>query len=249
MLEAIAIDDERAALNQLQKMASVNGKVKIIGQYTDPKEALEQIKTCRQPQIVFLDISMPEFSGLYLAEHIIQVAPQTGIVFVTSFNEYALKAFELKALDYLLKPLTQERFNQCIDKLLRFGFKRLEPENINQLNLHFQESVKKIFVNNDEEIILLKPEDIYYFEVQDKVVLIRTIKNTYTSANTLEYFQTKLQNSNFYRCHRSYLVNLDKVSRFISYSKTNCEVGFAEIRDTVLVSKRNIGILKKMLEY
>ncbi|HHV65087.1 MAG TPA: response regulator transcription factor [Peptococcaceae bacterium] len=248
MLKAIAIDDEIAALNQLQKMSAVNGKVQIIGQYIDPKEALEEIKRFR-PQIVFLDISMPEFSGLYLAEQIVRLLPQTNIVFITSFHEYALRAFELNAMDYLLKPLTQERFNQCIDKLLRFDSKRIEPDNIIQLNQQFKESAKKIFVNCDEEIILLKPEDIYFFEANDKTVLIRTINRMYTSTSTLEYFESKLQNSNFFRCHRSYLVNLDKVSRFISYSKTNLELGFADIKDTVLVSKRNIGILKKMLEY
>jgi DNA-binding LytR/AlgR family response regulator len=248
MLKAIAIDDEIAALNQLLKMSAVNGKVQIIGHYTDPKEALEQIKALR-PQIVFLDINMPEFSGLYLAEQIIGLIPQTCLVFITSFDEYALRAFELNALDYMLKPLTQERFNQCINKLLQFGFKPIEPDNINQLNLHFKEAAKKIFVHYDEETILLKPEDIYYFEANDKTVLIRTAEKTYTSTNTLEYFQSKLQNSNFYRCHRSYLVNLDKISRFISYSKTNCEVGFMGIKDTVLVSKRNIGLLKKMLAY
>lgn len=248
MLKAIAIDNEKTALTQLEKMAAANGGIDILAKFTDPVEGLETLKKL-QPHLVFLDIDMPVISGIYLAEQVVKFCPVTGIVFVTSFDDYALKAFELNALDYLLKPLTEKRFDQCIEKILTYGYKTISPANISSLNQQFKESAKKLFVDNRDETLLLKPEEIYYFEVSDKTVLIKTLQNTYTSGNSLDYFEAKLQNSNFYRSHRSYLVNLDKVSRLITYSKTNCEVGFADIKETVLVSKRNISLLKRLLEY
>jgi len=248
VLKGIVIDDESAAIKQLEKSAVLNGNIQIIAGFTNPEEGLVNIKKFR-PDIVFLDINMPEISGLYLAEQIVKFSEHTSIIFVTSFNDYALKAFELNALDYLLKPLTQERFDQCIRKILKYGPKTISQQNINLVNSGFRESAKKIFVDNGEETILIKPEDIYFFEVNNKIVLIHTQNGKYTSPSSLDYFESKLQNSNFFRCHRSFLVNLDKVYKLFFYSKNNCEIGFSNIKDTVMVSKRNIHILKKLLEY
>lgn len=248
MLRAIAIDDEKAALSQLKKTAVTNKKVEVIAEFTDPLEGLISIAELR-PNIVFLDIDMPEMSGIYMAEQIIKSYPDTGIVFVTSYDEYALKAFELNALDYLLKPLTQERFNQCMDKLMQYEDIRTDALAIHSLNNKYKESVKRLFIENEGETILVKPDDIYYFEVRDKTVIIKTRTNTYTSSNPLKFFETKLQNSSFYRCHRSYLINLDRVSRFVYFSKTRCDAGIDDISDTIPVSKSNINAMQKLLKY
>lgn len=248
MLRAIVIDDEKASISQFNKIAKQNSKVDLLGAFTDPLEGLMSIGT-NKPNVVFLDINMPEMSGIYLAEQIIKLYPKTYIVFITAYDEYALKAFELNAMDYLLKPLTQERFCQCIDKIYQYDGKGTNVDNIHNLNYQFKESLKKLFIDNKDETILVKLDDIYYFEVMDKTVIIRTMPKTYTSSNSLKYFETKLQNSNFYRCHRSYLVNLDKVSRFICFSRNCYDVGFDDIKDTIPVSKSNIGVIQKILEY
>lgn len=247
-MRAIVIDDEKAAINQLKAIGASSEDIEIIAGFTDPMKGLENIKTL-QPQVVFLDISMPEISGLYLAEQIVKACPQTGIVFITSHDAYALEAFELNALDYLLKPLSQERFDKCIAKLLQYGYSSITSERLHHINHNFKEAAKKLFVEDNGDTVLLRPENIYYFEVRDKIVLIKTRNKEYASYNSLGNFEAKLQNSNFYRCHRSYLVNLDKVDRFINYSKKICEVGFSDIEETALVSKNSIGIMKKLLEY
>lgn len=248
MFKAISIDDEKAANCCLESMAGKNKHINIIASFRDPLEGYENIKK-HLPQVVFLDISMPEMSGLYLAEQIIKACPQTAIVFVTSHDTYALQAFELNALDYLLKPLSQERFDKCIAKLLRYGLNIPSSESLYNISTDFKESVKKIFVEDKGETILLKPEDIYYFEVRDKTVFIKTRTENYSSLSSLGYFETKLQNNNFYRSHRSYIINLDKVSRLIYFGKIICEVGFADIKETALVSKNNVPTLKKLLKY
>ena len=248
MLRAIAIDDEKAALSQLKKVAATSESVDIVAVFTNPLEGFESIATL-EPNVVFLDIDMPEMSGICMAEQILKCYPGICIVFVTSYNDYAQKAFDLDALDYLLKPFTQERFFQCIDKILKYNDVGTDARTICSLNHHYKESVKKFFIHSEGEIVLIKPDDIYYFEARNKTVIIKTLTNTYTSSNTLKYFENKMQNSNFFRCHRSYLVNLDKVSRFVYYSKSRCDVGFDHFRGTIPVSRQNIELIQKLLQY
>ena len=96
---------------------------------------------------------------------------------------------------------------------------------------------------------LVKLEDIYYFAVLNKTVYIKTKLITYTASQALNYYEVKLQDSSFFRCHRAYLVNLDKVSRLIRYSKVNYDCGFADIRDVVPVSKAYLNSMQRLLEY
>jgi DNA-binding LytR/AlgR family response regulator len=170
-LRAIVIDNEKSSLNQLKKLAGTNDNINLIASFTDPLEGLANLADL-EADVVFLSIDMPEINSFYIAEQIIKSCPDTCIVFVASHDDYALEAFELNALDYLLKPVTQERFSQCIEKLLKYGGRGIE-------------SVKKLFIDFEGETVLIKPDDIYYFEVRDKTVIIKTKTNTYTSSNPL----------------------------------------------------------------
>ncbi len=170
-MRAIIIDWDKASLSQLKELAGINGNVDVVASFTDSLEGLLNVAKLK-PNVVFIDIDMPETNGIYMAEQIIKSYPDTCIVFVTSYDDYGLEAFELNALDYLLKPVTQERFSQCIEKLLKYGGRGIE-------------SVKKLFIDFEGETVLIKPDDIYYFEVRDKTVIIKTKTNTYTSSNPL----------------------------------------------------------------
>ncbi len=170
-MRAIIIDWDKASLSQLKELAGINGNVDVVASFTDSLEGLLNVAKLK-PNVVFIDIDMPETNGIYMAEQIIKSYPDTCIVFVTSYDDYGLEAFELNALDYLLKPVTQERFSQCIEKLLKYGGRGIE-------------SVKKLFIDFEGETVLIKPDDIYYFDVRDKTVIIKTKTNTYTSSNPL----------------------------------------------------------------
>lgn len=184
MLRAIVIDNEKSSLNQLKKLAGTNDNINLIASFTDPLEGLANLADL-EADVVFLSIDMPEINSFYIAEQIIKSCPDTCIVFVASHDDYALKAFELNALDYLLKPVTRERFCQCVEKLLKYGGGNIDARSFHDLNYHFNESSKKLFIEFEGETILIKPEDIYYFEVRDKTVIIKTKINTYTSSHPL----------------------------------------------------------------
>ena len=141
MLRAIVIDNEKS-LNQLKKLAGTNDNVNLIASFTDPLEGLANLADL-EPDVVFLSTDMPEINSI--AEQIIKSCPDTCIVFVASHDDYALKAFELNALDYLLKPVTRERFCQCVDKLLKYGGGNIDARSFHDLNYHFNENSKVIY--------------------------------------------------------------------------------------------------------
>ncbi|MEK3885184.1 response regulator [Paenibacillus sp. PL2-23] len=115
-MRAILIDDERLALIRMEQMVRAIDGMEVLGMFMDPAEAMAQVATDR-PDIIFLDIQMPEISGLDLAVHIHECSPETEIVFVTAYDQYALEAFNVQALDYLLKPVSSERLAQAVERI------------------------------------------------------------------------------------------------------------------------------------
>ncbi len=118
MIETIIIDDERPALRELEFLLKDNESIKIIGSYTNPFEGFEAVRV-RKPKAVFLDIDMPKRPGLELASMILEFSPHTDIIFVTAYDKYAIEAFEMQALDYIMKPIAKERLDKTISKLIK----------------------------------------------------------------------------------------------------------------------------------
>ncbi|MFC3749393.1 response regulator [Paenibacillus sp. GCM10012306] len=116
-MKALLIDDEKAALIQMERLIKADGRIEVIGAFTTVRESLEYLRTCKV-DFVFLDIGMPEMSGLAAAEYILQLDPDIRIVYVTAYSEYAVEAFELNALDYLLKPVSTGRFAKTVTRML-----------------------------------------------------------------------------------------------------------------------------------
>ncbi len=244
MLKAILIDDEIFALKELQFHLKSLNKVKVIGSFTNPFEAFFNIKNL-EPDVIFLDIDMPEISGLYLAEEIVTTYKDLNIVFVTAYDKYAINAFELHALDYILKPYSTERIEKCISRIEKI---RTNNDNISLVNENYEETIKKFFVSDGEDTILINLEDICYIEALNKYVQIRTEKMFYRSKHPLKYYESKMKNLNFFRAHRSYIINLDKVIRISPKMNYSFDVHFKGVKDSVPVSRNNVKILKKLLE-
>lgn len=118
MIKAVLIDDERPALRGLEHLLKMHSEISVIGMYTNPLKGMEEIEQLK-PHVVFLDINMPQLRGIDAASRILDVSPDTDIVFVTAFDQYAVEAFELHALDYMLKPITPERLKKTVERLIR----------------------------------------------------------------------------------------------------------------------------------
>ena len=245
-IKAILADDELFALKELQLQLESLPNIQIIGSFTNPLESFFNI-TMLNPDVVFLDIDMPEVSGIYLAEQIMTTHPQVKIIFVTAFDKYAINAFELNAVDYILKPFTLERIKKTISRLEEKIEKNINTD-IHSLSNQYKESVKKFFIYEQDNIILLNIKDIYYIEALNKFVRIRTKDRFYNSNHSLNYFENKLKNLDFFRTHRGYLVNLDKIAEIIPKINYSFDIRMTDTNDLIPVSRTNIKLLKQLLE-
>lgn len=222
-MKALIIDDERKARNVLEILIKENcSKITEIFKAEDLKTGINIIKD-QLPSIVFLDIDLPEHSGLEILNYIEKEAYNFEIIFTTAYNKYAIQAFQLNAIDYLLKPLNANKVNDSVDKALKF----LETSRIDK---RLKELKKSLAENNFSKIGLPVTDGIKFIDFKDIIMMEADRMYTKISTKTndemliskpLKYFVEILENQNiFYRPHRSYLINLSFIKEFIKKDGT-----------------------------
>jgi len=251
MLKVILVDDEEPVLDELSYILGKLDRVEILGCYTNPVEALEHIRRS-EANLVFLDIKMPQISGLCVAQEIIAFEKNIGIIFVTAHDEYAVKAFEINAIDYVMKPVSIERLNGCIDRVLnRKGFGgSVNSEALEKIQ-NFGEgafpSRNKIVVWQEDEIILLKPSDVLYLAAEQGNTVIVAVDGRYISKDPLDAWERKLKYLRFFRCHRAFIVNMNRIEKITTWFGGTYNIHLEATSVTIPVSKRNVKGLKKAI--
>ncbi|WP_066320141.1 LytTR family DNA-binding domain-containing protein [Bacillus sp. FJAT-29814] len=208
MLKAYIVDDEPLARDELKYLLIRSEQVQILGESDCIDDAVAAIRELK-PDLVFLDIELAEDNGLSLARQLETLEPAPAIVFATAYDEYALQAFELNAVDYILKPFDEERIQKSlgkIKKMQKLGNKQAPVQS--SLNHHRN---GKLPVMIDERIVLLAIPDIVYLESTEGKCNIVTLSQTYKVADPLVVMEKKLQGAKFFRVHRSFIVNLDHI--------------------------------------
>lgn len=250
MIKVILLDDEKPALDELRYLLEKKNKIEIIGSYTDPIEALGAVRK-NKPDIVFLDIEMPEINGLQMAREIIRLGRDVAIIFVTAYDRYAVKAFEVNALDYVMKPIAEDRLNQCIKKVLSLkgydGLRGNKVDGIDRTEKEVSLPPSKIVVWQEDEIILLKPSQICYLIAEQGNTYIVTADSKYKLKESLEAWERKLKMLHFFRCHRAFIVNLDKIQKISTWFGSTYTISLEGTDDTVPLSKRNAKHMKEMI--
>lgn len=207
VIRAIIVDDEEPAREEVSYLLSHFSEFEVIGEYENAFDALNAILT-KQPDVVFFDVDMPGFSGIQLAESLKNTENAPLVVFITAYSEYAVKAFELNAADYLVKPIDPKRFAEMIGKIK----KRMESK----------ESGNADFIIGEKEssLFLLKPQCIIYFYIKNEKVFAKTKKgDMYCKGLTLQSAEEKLKDKNFFRIHKGYLVNVSEIQKVIPWFK------------------------------
>lgn len=210
-IRAIIIDDEDLARESLNLLLMEFAEVEIIALCSNGIDAVKKINNLK-PDIIFLDIKMPHIDGFEVLELLGKEAPAT--VFVTAFDEYAVKAFEANALDYLLKPVNPERLRKSI---LKFS-EKLSPdpaaiENVISGHNRSRKNIGRILVRDGSDVHIIPVEDILWLEAQDDYVAIKTEKNVFLKLERLGRIEQQLDPQKFKRIHRSYIVNLNYLLR------------------------------------
>lgn len=212
VFKAIVIDDEPAARRIMKSLLSAYADtVSVIEEAGNGREAIEKIEALK-PDLIFLDIQMPDLTGFEVIE---RLTHKPNIIFTTAYEQYAIKAFETFSIDYLLKPVREERLAQSIQKLKSFGriSNTIDVSGLQEIIRQFQAPQKAtaLPIKTGDRIILLRYESIAYMEAQDKYVYIFTVDGTkYLTDNSLAALSEKLPQQ-FYRIQKSYIINKDRI--------------------------------------
>ncbi len=233
MLKALLVDDEVPARSELRFLLGEAGGVEVVGEAGSANEALQLIKAIPY-DVVFLDVNMPGLSGMDLAETLGALAHPPAIVFVTAHSEHAVQAFEVAAVDYLVKPVELQR--------LRTAIERLVP------SVEAPTRVDRIPVEKGGRKLLLQVPDIFHIMAKDDYSYIYTDGERYLSTLSLADLEQKLEAQSFFRVHRRYLVNLAQIREVAPMYGGTMELTLKDAAATrVPVSRRRAPALKRSL--
>jgi two-component system LytT family response regulator len=188
-----------------------------------------------QFDLAFLDISMPQISGLELANHIMEVSPKTFIVFQTAYSEYALEAFQNGGVGYLLKPVPLEEIQKVLEKV-----RTLSTDN--------KEADKKIMGKSGNRLYIINRDDIFYIKADLDEVIVKIKEADVYVRKKIGELELLLDTPNFFRVHRSYIVNIDKIKSMKSVEQSKLEISFKEISSVITSSKDGAKIFREYLE-
>lgn len=244
---ALIIDDESLAREIIKKYIEDNGKLDLIGECSNGFEGLKKIND-ELPDLIFLDIQMPKINGFELLE-LLENPPV--VIFTTAFDQYALKAFEVNAADYLLKPFSPERFGESLEKaFIYFNEKSKQKEIINRLIDHQNNSIEfldRVVIKEGSKISIIPVGNIDWFEAQDDYVMIHSSEGKFLKEKTMKYFEQHLDPKKFVRVHRSYIVDLTKVKKIELVEKESYQI-FLEDKTMLPMSKSGYDRLKKIIQ-
>lgn len=237
MINCIIVEDELPAREELKYFLNEEKEIKLIAEFDNPLDTLNFLEN-NTADVIFLDINMPDMNGISLGKIITKMYPDMKIVFITAYKDYAVDAFEIKAFDYLLKPYSESRIKNLLKSLI--NIKNEKTILIKNNNL------KKITVNIDERLYVISLNDIDYIEASEKETLIFSNQKKYVSKIKISKWEEMLKGNNFYRCHRSFIVNLDKITEIEQWFNSSWILKIKNYTTAIPVSRNNIKELKEL---
>jgi two-component system LytT family response regulator len=209
-LRTIIIEDEAPARERLKSLVSEIGEIEIVGEAGDGPDGARLIDTLK-PDLAFLDIQLPVFSGFEILEKI-RHCPY--VIFITAYDAYAIKAFEANAVDYLLKPTTPERLRNAVERVRQRNPQDMERL-LSILKNTFQKPVyqERFSIKIGDEIRFIQAKDIDWFHAEDKYVFLHTAEDQYLLDTTLKTLEKTLDPQRFIRIHKSVIINCEKLNR------------------------------------
>lgn len=219
MKKVLLIDDEPLARMVVMEYLRTFTQLTVVQECNDGFEGVKAIQQ-HQPDLIFLDIQMPKINGFEMLELLDQ---PPAVIFTTAFDEYAIKAFDAHAVDYLLKPFSKERFDKAVNKWLEQQ-STVPAGNTKQLLDTAAQSPSqnnRIVVKNGNKIKIIPINDVLYLEAADDYVKVHTTEGYFLKSQTMAHFENSLDASVFCRSHRSYLINTQYITRIDPYEKDN----------------------------
>lgn len=245
MIKAVLIDDEPLARLIVREYLQDYPQVTIVQECNDGFEGLKAVMQ-HSPNLIFLDIQMPKITGFEMLE-LVEQPP--AVIFTTAFDEYAMKAFETHAVDYLLKPFSKERFDKAMEKwLAQNGVQQQKTatESLLKDAVHLPGQTERVVVKTGGKIKIVPIPELQYLEAADDYVKLHTKEGVFLKNKTMSYFEQTLNPGQFVRTHRSYIVNVQEITRIDPYEKEN-HMAILKSGAQIPVSKAGYAKLKAVL--
>lgn len=216
-ITVLIVDDEPLARALISELLKKFPEFQVVGECSDGKDALKALKK-KSPDLIFLDVQMPGLDGITFLEELGDDA-LPAIIFVTAYDQYAIRAFDFHAVDYLLKPFSQSRFEKALLRAKERILEQPSGEDITRRqisslleNYHDKAApLKRLFLKERGKIVLLDPETINWIESDDKYIRLHTSEKKYLIRQSLNAVEAELDSHVFARVHRSYIVNLTRI--------------------------------------
>ena len=248
MIKTVLIDDEPLSREIIKSYLKKFPVIDIVEECNDGFDGVKAIQQ-HHPELIFLDIQMPKINGFEMLE---LIQPMPAVIFITAFDEFALKAFEANAIDYLLKPVAGDRFEKAVQKFLDSrlpsGPAPTETQTSDLLEKMAQSPAQnnRIVVKTGSKVKIIPIHEIHYLEADDDFVKIVTAEGTFLKNKTMTFYEQTLDAQQFVRVHRSYIIHISQITKIEPYQK---ETHMAILRSgqQVPISKTGYGKLKIIL--
>jgi two-component system LytT family response regulator len=245
MIRVLIIDDEPLARMVVKEYLQAFSQFEMVQECNDGFEGLKAIQQ-HQPDLVFLDVQMPKINGFEMLE-LVEQAP--AVIFTTAFDEYAIKAFETHAVDYLLKPFSKDRFHKAIEKYLanaQTSTKAKQTEELLETAALSPAQHERIVVKTGTKVKIIPVQDVEYLAADDDYVSVYTAEGSFLKNKTMNFFEQTLDPRQFVRVHRSYMIAIQQITRIDPYEK-DAHLAILRSGAKIPVSKTGYGKLKQVL--
>jgi two-component system, LytTR family, response regulator len=244
LIRTIIVDDEEPARLLLREYLSAHEEVKIIAECSNGLDAVKSI-TELKPDLVILDIQMPKLNGFEVLE-LVEQPP--AIIFATAYNQFAVKAFEVHAADYLLKPFSKERLDEALSHAIEHMTKSkpLQTQTLAYAAGMKTTPLERILIKDGSKVHIIPVERIDYIEAQDDYVAIKSDGKTHLKQERMSTLEKELDAQSFVRVHRSYIVNIERIARIELYAKDS-RMAILKDGTKLLISRAGYDKLKELL--
>ena len=247
-IKTLIIDDEAPAREIIKKYLEDLAYINVVGECSDGFSGLKTIISLK-PDLVFLDIQMPMLTGIELLE---VMTEKPEIIFTTAYDQFAIKAFELNAVDYLLKPFSKKRFLEAVlkavEKIKSTVYDRQPANQLLALSPESGTPVTRVVVRKGNTINFIPVKEIKYLEAQDDYVMIHYTNGKALKQQTMRFYENNLPKTDFVRIHRSYIVRVEEIKRIEPYGKDN-HIAILQSGDKLPISRSGYKQIKEDLNF
>lgn len=242
-IKVLIVDDEEGMRTIIKKILEKSGGFEVVGDTDNGEEAIGIFKEHR-PQVVFFDVQLPGFNGIECAKVLTDIDPKTIIIFATAHAEYMSEAFQLYAFDYLVKPFKIERVMQTLDRIKTLN-KPNYNDGIDKIIKH-EKGLDKLMIKNKDGISFIDTKEIVLVQREESSTVIYTKTDSFTTSISLSDIEEKLDNSQFFRSHKSYIINLSLITKIYPYGRWTYVVKLKNTEKDALLTHEKYEEIKKL---